>query len=240
MAETRSRRPRRRFTDEFKQQAVRLVLDEGKSVTAVARELDRVPSASPVGKARAGGPHEGPHRPDDSRARGAHPAPAGKPDPPGRARHLKKGPSTTSSARNPDSPSQSTGEYAAEDPQASLLRPVDALKEAKAASGTGRIDARAVLVTTQIALTLILLAGAGLMIRSAEQLRETGIGVDPAGLFTVHIDLPGAAYDNDRGQQLYAQLLERVGALPGVRSAALGLCAPVSGGCNSTIAVSVR
>jgi len=45
MAETRSRRPRRRFTDEFKQQAVRLVLDEGKSVTAVARELDLTASA---------------------------------------------------------------------------------------------------------------------------------------------------------------------------------------------------
>lgn len=45
MAETRSRRPRRRFTDDFKEQAVRLVLDEGRSVTAVARELDLVPSA---------------------------------------------------------------------------------------------------------------------------------------------------------------------------------------------------
>ena len=45
MAETQSRRPRRRFTDDFKQQAVRLVLDEGKGVTAVARELDLVPSA---------------------------------------------------------------------------------------------------------------------------------------------------------------------------------------------------
>jgi transposase len=46
MAETsKSRRARRRFTDEFKQQAVRLVLDEGKSVSAVARELDLVASA---------------------------------------------------------------------------------------------------------------------------------------------------------------------------------------------------
>jgi transposase len=45
MANTKSRRPRRRFTDEFKQQAVRLVVDEGKSVGAVARELDLVPSA---------------------------------------------------------------------------------------------------------------------------------------------------------------------------------------------------
>ena len=45
MAEKRSRRPRRQFTDEFKQQAARLVLDEGKSVSAVARDLDLTASA---------------------------------------------------------------------------------------------------------------------------------------------------------------------------------------------------
>ena len=45
MADSQSRRSRRRFTDDFKQQAARLVLDEGKSVSAVARELDLVPSA---------------------------------------------------------------------------------------------------------------------------------------------------------------------------------------------------
>ena len=45
MADAKNRRSRRRFTDEFKQQAVRLVLDEGKSVSAVARELDLVASA---------------------------------------------------------------------------------------------------------------------------------------------------------------------------------------------------
>lgn len=45
MADAKRRRSRRRFTDEFKQQAVRLVLDEGKSVSAVARELDLVASA---------------------------------------------------------------------------------------------------------------------------------------------------------------------------------------------------
>ena len=40
MAETRKRRPRRQFDDDFKAQAVRLVLDEGKSVGSVARDLD--------------------------------------------------------------------------------------------------------------------------------------------------------------------------------------------------------
>ena len=43
--ETRSRRPRRRFDDHFKTQAVRLVLDEGKTVGAVARELDLTETA---------------------------------------------------------------------------------------------------------------------------------------------------------------------------------------------------
>jgi transposase len=46
MAETpKTRRPRRRFDDEFKQQAVRLVLDEGKTVGAVARDLDLTETA---------------------------------------------------------------------------------------------------------------------------------------------------------------------------------------------------
>jgi transposase len=44
-ADTPKRRPRRQFSDEFKHQAVRLVLDEGKTMAAVARELDLVPTA---------------------------------------------------------------------------------------------------------------------------------------------------------------------------------------------------
>jgi len=43
--DTSTRRPRRRFTDEFKAQTVRLVLDEGKTVNAVARDLDLTASA---------------------------------------------------------------------------------------------------------------------------------------------------------------------------------------------------
>lgn len=43
--DTTSRRPRRQYTDEFKAQTVRLVLDEGKSVSAVARDLDLTASA---------------------------------------------------------------------------------------------------------------------------------------------------------------------------------------------------
>jgi transposase len=55
MAETPKRRPRRQFDDDFKTQAVRLVLDESKSVGAVARDLDLTESAlrSWVERARA-------------------------------------------------------------------------------------------------------------------------------------------------------------------------------------------
>jgi transposase len=45
MAETPKRRPRRRFDDDFKAQAVRLVLDEGKSVGSVARDRDLTETA---------------------------------------------------------------------------------------------------------------------------------------------------------------------------------------------------
>jgi transposase len=45
MAKTPSRRPRRQFDDDFKAQAVRLVLDEGKSVGSVARDLDLTETA---------------------------------------------------------------------------------------------------------------------------------------------------------------------------------------------------
>ena len=45
MADTPKRRPRRQFTDEFKASAVRLVLDEGKSVGAAARDLDLTETA---------------------------------------------------------------------------------------------------------------------------------------------------------------------------------------------------
>ncbi len=41
----KKRRPRRRFSDDFKAEAVRLVLDEGKTIAAVAKDLDLVPSA---------------------------------------------------------------------------------------------------------------------------------------------------------------------------------------------------
>jgi putative ABC transport system permease protein len=122
--------------------------------------------------------------------------------------------------------------------QASSLRPVDALKtggSAGTARGLHGAGVRGALVTTQVALALVLLAGAGLMVKSAGRLANTNIGINGDRVLAARIDLPRAAYNPEKGQTFYAQLLERVRAIPGVESAALSLCAPVGGGCNGTI-----
>jgi putative ABC transport system permease protein len=121
--------------------------------------------------------------------------------------------------------------------QASSLRPLDALK-AGGGTATARslhaLGARGTLVTAQIALALVLLAGAGLMIRSAARLYGTGIGVKPDHVLTVRLDLPRATYTTETGGSFFEQLASRIRAVPGVESVGLGNCPPVSGGCNAT------
>src|SRR5687767_11950265 len=89
MADTPKRRPRRRFDDDFKAQAVRLVLDEGKSVGSVAPDLDLTETALREWVHRARRSHEGEDGPHHRRARGAGVAPHRESNPPGGARSLK-------------------------------------------------------------------------------------------------------------------------------------------------------
>jgi predicted permease len=128
--------------------------------------------------------------------------------------------------------------------QVSSLRPVDALKSAGGAVGArGRreLAVRSAPVVAQIALALALLAGAGLMVRSAVALYGTPIGIDPAGLLTVRLDLPGAMYGaSERGTAFYTELADRVRALPGVESVGFASFVPVGGGYNQTRAEFLR
>jgi putative ABC transport system permease protein len=121
--------------------------------------------------------------------------------------------------------------------QASLQRPIEALKAA-AASTTGigmrRFDLRTPLVTAQIALALVLLAGAGLLLRSVWHLQSTSIGIDSDGLVAAKLVLPGAKYTAESSRAFYDTLIERMRAVPGVASAAFGNCPPASGGCSRT------
>src|SRR5207248_7880675 len=89
--------------------------------------------------------------------------------------------------------------------------------------GIQRQRARAGLVIAQVALALLLLAAAGLTLKSFRNAQETPLGFDPHSVLTLLISLPKARYDTDeKVAAFHAQLVERVRALPGVRAAALG------------------
>jgi predicted permease len=87
------------------------------------------------------------------------------------------------------------------------------------------------LVVTEVALGLILLIGAGLMIRSFDRLVNVNPGFDPENVLMGRISLTRPAYENPEQRVRYVnQTLERLKALPGVESAALVAPMPFSGG----------
>lgn len=88
------------------------------------------------------------------------------------------------------------------------------------ASGGRRLRSR--LVVGEMALTLVLLAGAGLLARTFLRLLDVDLGVDPTNVVTMEISLPEYKYPTPRQQTpFFRQLLERVGGTPGVRSAGI-------------------
>ena len=91
-----------------------------------------------------------------------------------------------------------------------------------AGEGRGRRRARDLLVVAEIALALVLLAGAGLLIRSLVRVQRAELGFDPRHVLRMGLPMTGAG-DSAGGEQAarYRRILERVAALPGVQSAAL-------------------
>ena len=82
---------------------------------------------------------------------------------------------------------------------------------------------RNALVVAEIALSVILLTGAGLMIRSVVRLLHMKLGFDPGNLLTMQLELPTSKYpENQQVTAFYRQLLERVKPVPGVQGAAVG------------------
>ena len=83
-------------------------------------------------------------------------------------------------------------------------------------------------------MALVLLVAAGLMLQSVNNLQRTALGFEPDGLVTFPLSLPRAHTTSAVDAVSSLATAERVAALPGVQATALGLCAPVSGGCNGT------
>src|SRR5262245_43600488 len=101
---------------------------------------------------------------------------------------------------------------------------------ASVGAGSRREHSRSLLVVAEIALSLVLLVGAGLMIKSFVRLQEVDPGFEPESVLTAEIGLPRAKYpDGQRVAGFHDQLLERLAALPGISAAGLGSSLPLSG-----------
>ncbi len=106
-------------------------------------------------------------------------------------------------------------------------------------TGFRKSRARMALVVVQVAFSLLLLMGAGLVLRSLEKIRPTRLGFNTENLVVGLVRLDEAKYDRPKTQEFYRQLSERLGALPGVQSASLVDYVPVSfmGGTRSSIEI---
>jgi putative ABC transport system permease protein len=101
----------------------------------------------------------------------------------------------------------------------------------KASPTRGGAYTRDVLVVAQVALSFVLLVGAGLLVRSLSQLQHVETGFDSAGVLTAEIRLPGDRYDSrEKTDQFWIQFLDRVRAIPGVETAAATTLLPLRGG----------
>jgi putative ABC transport system permease protein len=98
----------------------------------------------------------------------------------------------------------------------------DSLKDGAqgASSGGGRQRFRHGLVIVEMALAVVLLVGAGLMLRSLWALQRVQLGFDPSQVLTMRLSLPQASYQTpEQVVDFYNRLLDRVRAIPGVRVA---------------------
>ncbi|HYU79556.1 MAG TPA: ABC transporter permease, partial [Vicinamibacterales bacterium] len=89
------------------------------------------------------------------------------------------------------------------------------------AGATGSLFLRKGLVTAQVALGFLLLFGAGLFVRSLQNLQATDTGVALDNLITFQVSPALSGYDNERTNDLYQRLVDRLRSAPGVNSAAL-------------------
>jgi len=97
--------------------------------------------------------------------------------------------------------------------------------------GTGARRVRRGLVIAEVALSLVLLVGAGLLIRSFASLAGADPGIPVDNLLTVEIELPDSRYpEKSHANAFYDQLRERLERLPGVRQAAAMSALPLGGG----------
>ena len=101
----------------------------------------------------------------------------------------------------------------------------ETLKEGGRSGSSGRQGIRSVLVVAEIAISLVLLVGSGLLIRSFIALNQVSAGFDDRNLLTFDISLSSKEYaEAPKVRRFFKQFLEKIEALPGVQSAATTTC----------------
>ena len=118
--------------------------------------------------------------------------------------------------------------------QSSKPELVPALKDDSATSGFRRSRLRNSLVVAQVALSLVLLVGAGLVLRSLQAAQRMRPGFNPENAVALSFDVGLQGYDEAKGRDFQRRALERARQLPGVTSAALVSNLPLSINYNST------
>src|SRR5215213_2076829 len=117
--------------------------------------------------------------------------------------------------------------------QASKIDLNDVLKEGgRSGSDTSRrLRLRNLLVISEFALSLVLLIGAGLMVKSLLRLQEVRPGFEPAGLMTMRIALPATKYEKfNQSEAFFEQLFDRLETRPGIESVGAINLLPFGGG----------
>jgi predicted permease len=114
--------------------------------------------------------------------------------------------------------------------RASALTPVTVLKDEALNTSGGLHKSRLAtgLVIAQVALSLLLLACAGLFVRSLDKAQKADPGFDPNGVLVATFDLDPMGYSDEAGVEFERQLVERIKQLPGVQSATLADFSPLS------------
>jgi len=115
--------------------------------------------------------------------------------------------------------------------QTSKVNLNETLKESgRSGSHARRNRIGSALMISEIALSFMLLVGAGLLIKSFVRLREVNPGFNPSNLLTTRVSLPAGKYQQGEPRlQVYRQVLERISALPGVASAGAVTQLPLRG-----------
>ena len=96
-------------------------------------------------------------------------------------------------------------------------------------AGRSRLGMQPFLIAAQVAISVILLIGAILFVRTLRNAQAADPTRDPGSVLLLSVDLGERRYDEARGKQFYSELLARVYGLPGVRSAALVYVVPMGG-----------